>query len=1227
MPGIGIGLGIGPFGAGSMSHWIPANAIEIAGESTLVGFADNADAAAWEVGLRPELSLWDNIGGTSFITPNIGVNSCLGCNLGISDATVHGIEVSLANAIRDGLYPGYSSLHPLSIIKTGWGGSTIADWVFGGTRWNVMAARYAAAIAVLGPNVKWETWFAIGVNDGQAGTNVATYKAAVIAHFAARRTLMGVNTVIRVLKLPDPGANQYAAYDTALRQICAADTSGNTVFVETSGCDILNTDGHDVKGDQLHYNYYGHLRNGRLLAHSAVHNTASPPFNLLYDLTSKPYLRSVDSWDPTEPTSVTSLSVFQTVAGAAVGDVGYWNGKYAAPITVELAAEGNAGIRIMADYNSNTNLLQTGDPSIRPTLRYDGSAVRYYMHFDGVDDLLTWTKGYSNPLTLGFNLRLTNGAGSAFGNVFTALNDFISRMARNSGADSQFFIRSALGAAGYLTVTPTTSLVGQWASVIVVLDGASGTTTLDLYFGGSPATESYTSASAAAALTSTGLQINDGLCGCDIADLILFSGNINGSPTEKSKALAWLWAANGVGGIPAPPTFTITGVSSTRITWTCAQDSSVDSGIFEYSANSDYSGAITLNAWDKDGFITGDGYIDPLTPATTYYFRSRYTSGPYRTASQATSAPGPNRTVSGFVFADDFADLSNWDLHSATEWTTDSANPQFTYWQHDRTLLSLSGGAAAYREPLVLIPSAGNLYVYYDKGKNDGTVWTTQLATSTDGGLTLSVQGAMNFPAVGSYEEYSPGFIFVSGGVWYFYVMGSTSHDGAGTPAQPYYNHLFKSSSTNPDTAATWTSQSDNDPALGAGGGDHDAEFAPVTSILNDSGTYNAYVSANDGGSTFGVGVATASGALGSWTFSTASLLPSNVRLSTNQQENPRIIYSSVLGRYAMLCNTIDITHNPYELGGGIWYSDTIAHFATSGQVKMARVVSPVDTYAAGAFNFWSPIYQNDMTVTAPESDGTFGVVASAAPTLTANAYGHNLYAGALEPHANCLRVQGSSYDKTITAAPSMPPAWVMECVFEYGTVANANIGILFCLSNPSGTIGNVTAYYLDTNQSGANALLYQGIAGSYTQLGSTLVVPQATFTADSINGYHARVRVTWNGTTVTVGVAGKTTSASPGSPLVGTGIGFRAANLPDGRVRGLRVYKSDTVTFTGLPASAAVALCGANGLPAKAGTADGSGNLTLSHSHYPMYGIRINGTLYTPATGKIWGGDTYLYG
>jgi len=218
--------------------------IVINGESNSGGYALNSEAQAGELDVCAAVKILDNTGLSAFQDLDIGTNNLVG-HAGLSNGTTHGFELELSN--RAEVRPFYRQ--PCYLVKTGQGGSTIAQWADGQSYWNTFKARVDAAKALLS-GVQYRTFilFSIGINDAIAGTNVNTWKTAVQAHFANMREELGATTPIIMTEFQGMGSggNQYASYNTAIQEIAAADPY--TYSVNTSGAGLR---------DVNHWNYAG----------------------------------------------------------------------------------------------------------------------------------------------------------------------------------------------------------------------------------------------------------------------------------------------------------------------------------------------------------------------------------------------------------------------------------------------------------------------------------------------------------------------------------------------------------------------------------------------------------------------------------------------------------------------------------------------------------------------------------------------------------------------------------------------------------------------------------------------------------------------------------------------------------------------------------------------------------------------------------------------------------
>jgi hypothetical protein len=593
------------------------------------------------------------------------------------------------------------------------------------------------------------------------------------------------------------------------------------------------------------------------------------------------------------------------------------------------------------------------------------------------------------------------------------------------------------------------------------------------------------------------------------------------------------------------------------------------------------------------------------------------------------------RTAAGLIRTDEFADLSNWTAGGASEWSILTSQPQYTYHPHDRLLcdLQVSGSwTSTIREPYWFEDAAGREGVYFHGGDGSASWGNGGVLTTADGWVTHTFAGRLPLPAVGyaAQQVYSQ-FEHTDGKV-YAYAITTPSVDSFGVPQQPYGNHLFRTADPF-DLATPWESVSDNDPALGGGGSGQDGENGPVSTVLHDAvaGEYKAFVSASPpGGNPWHTAVYGAATPLGGpWTLETANLLPAIVQATdAANPENPRVWHSATLGRWVLAAN--ELAASTGHGHGGIWYADTLAHFsATDGSCYHARVASKGTGDAPLDFNFFSPRHSLSLGITSEESDGTVGVIAGTRRTdggTPGTPHGGFVLAAAqLEPHASCLRFEGAASDLILASTFDLTPPFVVEVT----TVCNdsGSLNFLFAMSGSGNTPAGRSGLLVSCSDGASDIALFSLSAGSYSLADSgTGANPAPEFTPDSVNGWHNRIRVAWNGATVVWDVNGTRRTVTPAGTWAGTKLGFGGYHSTDARWMGLKVYSSDSVTFSGLPAGATVALLGAGGLPAAVGTADGSGDLSLSHSHYPLYGVSVNGVAAEIGTGPVWGGDAYTY-
>lgn len=197
------------------------------GESNSGGYALNSDLPSWLLTPQTHVKILNN-NSLAFESMQIGVNSLIGhAGLNADAATSHSWEAGIARACRAGEFSGLSG--GVHIVKTGQGGSTIAQWAEDGAYWATFVTRVQAAIAALSVagRVPWvAVLYTHGINDAIAGTDFTVFKNAIAAHLAKMRTLLGP---VPVMLTELPAAR--AAYTAKLQELVDADA--NNYMIET----------------------------------------------------------------------------------------------------------------------------------------------------------------------------------------------------------------------------------------------------------------------------------------------------------------------------------------------------------------------------------------------------------------------------------------------------------------------------------------------------------------------------------------------------------------------------------------------------------------------------------------------------------------------------------------------------------------------------------------------------------------------------------------------------------------------------------------------------------------------------------------------------------------------------------------------------------------------------------------------------------------------------------
>jgi len=215
------------------------------GESNSGGYAVNADATTYERTARSSVQKIDEYTFV-FESCQVGVNNKQD-HAGHTDNAEHGWELGLANNVEAGTFVGKSQIH---LVKTGQGGSLIANWNVGGTYFNKLTSRYNAAKSILvseGKIHKPIIWYTQGINDAIAGTNASTWKAATIAHFTQLRNLMGIDTPILFAQMMVGTLGEN--YNTQINEIISE--VPNCYLISSASATLRDTNHWDYSGMKL----------------------------------------------------------------------------------------------------------------------------------------------------------------------------------------------------------------------------------------------------------------------------------------------------------------------------------------------------------------------------------------------------------------------------------------------------------------------------------------------------------------------------------------------------------------------------------------------------------------------------------------------------------------------------------------------------------------------------------------------------------------------------------------------------------------------------------------------------------------------------------------------------------------------------------------------------------------------------------------------------------------
>lgn len=581
-------------------------------------------------------------------------------------------------------------------------------------------------------------------------------------------------------------------------------------------------------------------------------------------------------------------------------------------------------------------------------------------------------------------------------------------------------------------------------------------------------------------------------------------------------------------------------------------------------------------------------------------------------------SPALTPTANGLLMNATFASVSGWNQFSGSSFTSDATAPEFVFYPHATPFLYrtvTNNDSGVIREPTPIRLANGTLLPQYDA--YDGShAWASSWSHSPDNGVTWDMRAQKDsLTLTGSYIGFGNSFMWLSNSTYYRICYNWTSSGGANIPSPPYGNTIFSNPSP---TNGTWTQINDNNPPIGGAGTFYQGENV-VYHIWSNAitGAWEADTAASDVGNTsylWGRWTNRTFSGAGTYSLDTTNVMPNTVHSPTyGMPENPRLFFSSALNTWVMNANEINPASSVNRLG--LWYASTYPNFTSS--VRHISAQDSISQYMSTAVGPASPVY-NLQNTAIEDASGAFGMLYSTYSSSTGE--GGFLGAGQLEPHAAALAYSGTPNPAYIIT--NQPAAnFIGEYTLEYQNATGGGCQFIFNATS-DGTDGGTTCYLIQMDGNSTACAIYKVTSGTFTAEAGPSNCPPFQFTPNSVNQFHERCKLIKNAGYIELDINGSNVvSWTDGSPLTGTHLGFRGTGNPI-RCLGLSLRSADTVTITGVTNGDQVALLGAQHLKAVAATATGT-SITLSHYHFPLYGIQINGKTFDYPAG-VWGGNTY---
>ncbi len=343
----------------------------------------------------------------------------------------------------------------------------------------------------------------------------------------------------------------------------------------------------------------------------------------------------------------------------------------------------------------------------------------------------------------------------------------------------------------------------------------------------------------------------------------------------------------------------------------------------------------------------------------------------------------------------------------------------------------------------------------------------------------------------------------------------------------------------------------------------------------------------------------------------------STTGLAARYPENPRVFYSSTLGRWVCLVNLI-IPVGTSTDANGAGYSTSLTDWSSAIWRLLQHKTAPMDTannrIVGVACHMTGP---DGALIEGPNGEVPITYDADALMTSPGWHSDRAIRQAVLEPSTAALHIAQSANltDYAIKRTLSHTDI-VVESAISVTAINGSSFRVRIEYRRDS---TGANGYRCVMGPSGL--LLEKVVSGSASTLASS--GGSVVYNLHMLN--RIKIRVVGNVHTLWLDGEQQVSYTDNSSPITSGGFLGVSSKGITGDIRNITVRTSDALTVNGLQPGTSIWLRAYGDLPVQTAIANDSGVATVIADHWPHYGLDPDGTSYT-ASDALWGGDDVTF-